>query len=136
MVDRFKDVLARIDAGAVIQSGDWAAVREALKNQIARPVFMPLDWDEWTIGRKAYKNWRGFEYLHKLISHPGEQIHVCDLTHRPDFENSRKATQKAIARAVGALVSTQPSIGLHLQSNIKTGEYCTYTGDWDWRVSQ
>ena len=136
MANRFHDVLARFDAGGVIQPGDREAIREALEHQIARVVFVQLDWGEWSIGSRRYPDWIGYTHIHKLLTHPGEQIHVYDMTHLPDLENSRKAVQKAVSRVVGALVSTQPTIGLHLQSDIKTGEYCTYNGDWDWRVSQ
>ena len=129
MRNRPEDVLARFKAGVVKQPGDDDLICKALEHQIARPVFMPLDWDEWKIGRIAYPNWRGFEYIHRLLSHPGK-IHVCDLTHQPNIENSRKAVQKAIAIALGKLESTQPDIGVHLKANITTGEYCSYDGNW------
>ena len=135
MRNRYEDVLARFNARAIVQAGDREAIREALKSQIARVAFLQLHREEWSIGSRRYKNWIGYAHIHKLLTHPGEQIHVDHMTHQPDLENSRKAVQKAVSRVMGALVSTQPTIGLHLQSNIKTGEYCTYTGDWDWQLS-
>ena len=132
MRNRPEDVLAHIDGKGVIKPIDWEIIREALKYQVARPEFMPLG-NEWKIGRKAYPNWRGFDYMHRLLSHP-DKIHASDLTHQPDRENSRKAVQKAIAIALDNLVTTQPDIGAHLKAKIVTGEYCSYKGDWDWQL--
>ena len=138
-------MLVRLETTALIKPGDRAIIREVLKSHIARTGvrFQYLDW-EWGVGRKTYLSKRGFGYLHKLLSHPGEKIHVDTLTHQSqpsaqsvdeavrETENSRKAAQKVLKRAVGVLTDTQPEIGLHLQSHIETGEYCVYTGDWDW----
>ena len=135
MRNRPEDVLARIDGEGVIKPTDWEIIRAALKCQIVRPVFMPLDWDEWKIGRIAYPNWIGYTHIHKLLTHPGEQIHVYELTGQSNLENSRKAVQKCISRATGELVTTHLEIGTHLKTYIKTGEYCTYTGTWDWQLS-
>ncbi len=101
------------------------------KSQRGR-VFRRLDYG-WLIGEERYQDWVGFEHIHGLLLHPGTQLHVYDLMPRPIFENSRKAVQKSIARAVDALIDTQPAIGLHLQRHVKTGEFCVYTGDWAWR---
>ena len=133
--EKHEDLLARIDTGGVIKPIDWDVIREALERQIGRPMFVQLDDWEWSIGSRRYQNLIGFEHLHKLLSHPGEKIHVCDMTHRPNLENARKATQKAINRAVGALIGTQSDIGLHLKDNIKTGEHCVYLGTWDWQLA-
>ena len=135
VANRFANALARIDAGAVVQPGDRLAIREALEHQITRISFLQLDDWGWRIGEKAYPNWVGFGHVHKLLSHPRERIHVYDLTHQPNFENSRKSVQKAVGRALDELGKAQPEIGEHLKSQIKTGERCVYLGTWDWRVS-
>lgn len=124
MPNRFEAVLARIDAGAVILPGDRDVIREALRNQI-RVAFFLRD-REWTIGREEYRDWIGFAHLQKLLIHSGDKLQVHD------DENGRKAVQKSIRRAVDALIDTQPRIGLHLQSHVKTGAYCGYTGSWKW----
>ena len=135
MRNRPEDVLALIDGKGVFKPTDWEIIREALEREIARPAFIPLDDWEWLIGRARFPNLIGFGHIHKLLGHPGEQTHCCDLTHQPDPENSRKAVQKSLRRAMDEIASTQPDIGVHLQDNIKTGEHCVYLGNWNWRVS-
>ena len=130
MANRFKEVLDRYNTGAVIQPGDRDKIREALSNQVRMEqqsaVAFFLRDREWTIGRGEYRDWIGFGHIQNLLIHPGEQLqlHVD--------ENGRKAVQKSVRRVVDALIETQPSIGLHLQSYIKTGESCTYAGSWKW----
>ena len=134
--DRFEDALANLDAGC-LDSEDIPALREALLGHIARAaptkhiVFKQMDWG-WQVGDKNYKDWVGYELIHKLLCQPGKKIHIYDLTNKPHFENSRKASQKTIKRCVDALVETQPIIGFHLKSHIETGEFCSYSGSREW----
>ena len=137
MADRFRETLARHVTGAVIQPGDRDVIREALESRIDkdedRTPFLFDGW-EWRIGSSTYPNWIGFTHLQKLLSHPGDEIHVHVMASQPDLENARKAVQKSINRAVGELVD-QPDIRLHLQEHIKTGELCTYTGKLIWKFA-
>ena len=134
MRNRPEDVLARIKTGAVREEGDWEVICEALQHQVARPVYMLLGC-EWSIGSRQYPNWIGYAHIYRLLSHPGEQIHVCEMTHRPNLENARKSTQKSVRRVMDTLFASQLEIGEHLQAHITTGTLCTYTGDWDWQLS-
>ena len=134
MVNRLEETLARIEARAVQQPGDRDVICEALRNQIKLVAFF-LFGKEWMIGQEEYPNWIGYGHISNLLQRPGKEVHVYDMTGHRNFENSRKAAQKAIGRAVGELVKTQPQIGHHLQLHIKTGEFCIYTGKWDWRFA-
>ena len=135
MRDKFAGALARLRSGEVKHPGDEEAICEALENQIARPVFVQIDDWTWLVDKKRYRNLIGFEHLHKLLKQPGEQIHVCDMTHQPDPENARKSIQKSVSRALAELGNAQPDIGEHLKRHIKTGTWCSYDDTWDWRVS-
>ncbi len=134
MVNRFEETLARIDAGAVIQPCDRETIRDALLSHANLVAFF-LFGEEWVIGQEEYKTWVGFGYICELLQQPAEEVHVYDMTGHQIFENSRRSIQKAIRRAVGELVKTQPEIGHHLQLHIKTGGSCIYTGDWAWRFA-
>jgi len=133
MTDRFKDALSSLDSG-VIGPGVLETIREALEMCITRTgtPFQWLDLEEWEIGQQRYRDWVGFGYLYKLVSHPRKKIHVYDLTRHTNFENSRKSVQKAISRATAELLKTQPDIGRHFQNNVRTGELSVYEGKWHW----
>ncbi len=89
VVNRFEETLARIDAGAVIQPCDRETIRDALQNHINLVKFF-LQGEEWVIGQQEYPNWIGYGHVSKLLQHPGEQVHVYDLTNQPNFENARR----------------------------------------------
>lgn len=103
----------------------------------ARQTFQ-LEGDFWSVVYDAkgfrLRDAKGLQYIHRLLSSPGEKFHVRDLAgseavDAEAVERLRKAVANGIRYAIARIEKESPTLARHLTNAIRTGSVCSYAPD-------
>jgi tetratricopeptide (TPR) repeat protein len=89
----------------------------------------------WTIGFQRIvirlKDTKGLQYLQKLLTAPGQQIHVLDLTAGTDSPppRARANVGKSLRACLKRIEQAHPALREHLAATVRTGYFCSYQPD-------
>lgn len=90
------------------------------------------------IGDVRFSHRVGFEYLHRILSHPAG-IDACTVRGNysaGDLEGDRSTVTHGVKAAIASLIETPETeeIGLHLLDSVLTGKVCRYIGNREWSL--
>ncbi|MBV8995290.1 MAG: adenylate/guanylate cyclase domain-containing protein [Pseudonocardiales bacterium] len=88
----------------------------------------------WTIGFQRIvirlKDTKGLQYLQKLLTAPGQQIHVSDLAAETDSPpRARANVGKSLRACLKRIEQAHPALREHLAATVRTGYFCSYQPD-------
>jgi predicted ATPase/class 3 adenylate cyclase/tetratricopeptide (TPR) repeat protein len=89
----------------------------------------------WTIGFQRIvirlKDTKGLQYLQKLLTAPGQQIHVLDLAAGTDLPppRARANVGKSLRACLKRIEQAHPALREHLAATVRTGYFCSYQPD-------
>ncbi|MDQ3826001.1 MAG: hypothetical protein M3325_09815, partial [Actinomycetota bacterium] len=89
----------------------------------------------WTIGFQRIvihlKDTKGLQYLQKLLTAPGQQIHVLDLAAETDSPppRARANVGKSLRACLKRIERAHPALREHLAATVRTGYFCSYQPD-------
>ena len=101
---------------------------------------LPTFWKEAAVWAVAYRRKvihlpasKGLAYLSRLVAEPGARIPASDLAGRDagcgdarTIEQDRVNVTKGIKAAIKKIAVLHPSLGVHLESGVRTGAFCCY----------
>ena len=95
--------------------------------------------DGYKVGERLFFRLDGLSFLLALIDSDGPlaSVDLYSTAQKPtnlDREKCRQKVRRSIMAAIVKLIECEQTrhIGEHLQNNVTTGNYCDYSGDWDW----
>lgn len=140
LVAAVRSVQPGIRPGAPSVPARQEAERRPSQRWVAREIGLRREGDAWVLDGIAgapvrLKHSKGLAYLHQLVLHPGQELHVLGLVGLdqgagdagPVLERARINVQRRLKDAIASIGEGDAELGRYLAATVRTGTFCSFT---------